>query len=110
KEKNIFITNMTLFYTYYTSITFFILLAFGGIFEGKVVGVKDGDTIEVLVNKEVRVVRLAHIDCPERRQPYSTKAKQYTSDLCYGKMVTVRHQKNLDRNKRYIGEVFIADT
>lgn len=36
-------------------------------FEGKVVGVSDGDTIKVLKDgKQVRV-RLSSIDCPEKR-------------------------------------------
>ena len=46
-------------------------------FTGKVVGVTDGDTITVLAegNKPYKV-RLQHIDCPETRQPFATKAKQ----------------------------------
>ena len=36
-------------------------------FEGKVVGISDGDTIKVLKDgKQVRV-RLSSIDCPEKR-------------------------------------------
>ncbi len=39
-------------------------------FEGKVVGIKDGDTIEVLTaENRVEAIRLAHIDCPEKAQP-----------------------------------------
>ena len=49
-------------------------------FTGKVVGVTDGDTITVLAegNKQHRV-RLQHIDCPERHQPFWAKAKQSLS-------------------------------
>ena len=39
-------------------------------FEGRVVKVFDGDTIEVLVGDERRRIRLAGIDAPERGQPW----------------------------------------
>jgi endonuclease YncB( thermonuclease family) len=50
-------------------------------FSGVVVGVLDGDTIEVLHNNHAERIRLNGIHCPEKRQPYGTKAKQATSDL-----------------------------
>lgn len=72
----------------------------------KVIGVKDGDTIELLVGTNgLLVVRLEHIDCPEKKQPYGQRAKQYVSDLCYGKYVTLRHRGKYDRSKRLIAEV-----
>jgi endonuclease YncB( thermonuclease family) len=49
-------------------------------FTGKVVGVADGDTITVLYEgKKQYKVRLQHIDCPETRQPFATKAKKNVS-------------------------------
>ena len=45
-------------------------------FEGRVVGVVDGDTIDVLVGSETRRVRLFGIDTPERGQPWADKARQ----------------------------------
>lgn len=47
--------------------------------KAKVVGVKDGDTLSVLCDGSAKTVRLAGIDCPEKGQPYCTKAKQFTS-------------------------------
>ncbi len=35
-------------------------------------------------------VRLYGIDCPERGQPFGGKARQLTSELAFGKVVTVR--------------------
>lgn len=76
-------------------------------FTGKVVSVKDGDTIGVLWDgKEVRV-RLAHIDCPERGQPFGQPAKQLTSDLCYGKDVKVTQVDAPDRFGRLIAAVHV---
>jgi endonuclease YncB( thermonuclease family) len=57
--------------------------------EGKVVGVMDGNTIKVLkYGKQVKI-RLAAIDCPEKGQPWSKRAKQFTSLLVLNKTVVV---------------------
>lgn len=70
------------------------------------VGIQDGDTITVLTkNKKQYKVRLAHIDCPEKGQPFGKNAKQFTSDFCFGKTVTVLHNGKKDRNGRVIGVV-----
>lgn len=59
-------------------------------YSARVVGIVDGDTIDVLLegNGSVRV-RLASIDCPERGQPFSQRAKQRCSELCFGRDVRV---------------------
>lgn len=72
---------------------------------GKVVGVKDGDTIEMLVRGRQLVVRLEGIDCPEKGQPFGNKAKQFTSYLVMGKEVRVEIS-SYDRFKRAIGFVY----
>ena len=56
---------------------------------GKVVGVADGDTITVLRDKQPQKIRLYGIDCPEKRQPFGKRAKQFTSELVFGKVVEV---------------------
>ena len=75
----------------------------------KVIGVKDGDTFEVLVNDSDYVIRLEHIDSPERNQPFGSRAKQLASDLCFGKMVYLIHHNQYDRNKRLIAEVVLEN-
>ncbi len=54
----------------------------------KVVGIKDGDTVVVLdsLNNQT-TLRLAEVDCPEKNQPFGTKAKQFTSDQIYLKTI-----------------------
>src|SRR5690606_32581508 len=74
-----------------------------------VIGIRDGDTFELLMDGKEQAVRLAHIDCPERRQPFGTRARQYASDLCFGQMVTLLHQGKYDRYKRLIAEVILKD-
>ena len=45
-------------------------------FIAKVIGVKDGDTIEVLKEKQSIIIRLSDIDCPEKSQPNGSAAKK----------------------------------
>ena len=59
-------------------------------FTGKVVGVTDGDTIEVLHNGRAERIRLNGIDCPEKGQAYGKRAKQATSELVFGKEVKLQ--------------------
>lgn len=72
----------------------------------KVVGVKDGDTIEIINNGFNDVVRLKHIDAPEKKQPYGNAAKKVLSDLCFNKKVRLAADKRRDRNGRIIAEVY----
>ena len=77
-------------------------------FEGKVVSVSDGDTIKVIKDGKQVKVRLAAIDCPEKKQPYGQKAKQFTADMVAGKSVKV-WETDTDRYGRIVGFVFIGD-
>jgi micrococcal nuclease len=72
----------------------------------KVVGVKDGDTYVILKDKTPITIRLAHIDCPEKKQAYGQVAKKFGSDFCFGKQVIVISDGKKDRNGRIIGEIF----
>lgn len=72
---------------------------------GTVVGVSDGDTITVLSDSKQEVkIRLYGIDCPEKRQDFGTKAKQFTSDAAFGKRVDV-DALTIDKYGRTIGIV-----
>ena len=74
-------------------IILFLLFSFSTLFSqttltAKVVGIKDGDTVVVLdsLNNQT-TLRLAEVDCPEKNQPFGTKAKQFTSDQIYLKTI-----------------------
>lgn len=56
---------------------------------GKVVGVSDGDTINVLQDRTQYKIRLYGIDCPESGQDFGNRAKKFVSDMVYGKQVQV---------------------
>lgn len=75
---------------------------------GKVIAVKDGDTIEILHEGKAKTIRMAHIDCPEKGQPFGNAAKKMTSQKCFGQVVNVQHSNQYDRNKRVIGVVINA--
>lgn len=77
---------------------------------GKVIGVKDGDTIVVLIGKEATTIRLVDIDCPEKKQAFGAKAKEFTSNLCFGKHVKIyTGNGKLDRYKRILGTVYVGN-
>lgn len=75
---------------------------------GKVVSVKDGDTIEMLMNGRAVRIRLFGVDAPEKGQPFGEKARQYASELCFGK--TVRMEKrSKDQYGRIVAEIYLPD-
>ena len=77
--------------------------------KAKVIGVKDGDTIVVLLkNNETQTLRLAEIDCPEKSQAFGMKAKQFTSSQVYGKYITFRTIAK-DKYGRSIAKVYYDD-
>lgn len=74
-------------------------------FEGHVVGVIDGDTLDVLDGqRRSHRIRLAEIDAPEKNQPFGQQAKRRLSDLCFDKPAVVR-EKERDQYGRTIGYV-----
>ena len=79
------------------------------VFTGKVIGIKDGDTFEVLYDGQPERVRLADVDCPEKSQPFGNNAKQFSSDLCFNKTATVTCAAKRDRYGRLIGTVVTDD-
>ncbi|NLV46643.1 MAG: thermonuclease family protein [Candidatus Hydrogenedentes bacterium] len=78
------------------------------LFSGKVTGVADGDTIEVMRDGMPLKIRLDGIDCPESGQDFGNRAKQLTSGLCFGEEVKV-NVKELDRYGRSVASVILPD-
>lgn len=66
--------------------------------------------MEVLTaDNQTHSVRLAHIDTPEKKQPFGSAAKQALSDLCFGQDIQVCETDKPDRNGRKIAELVLAD-
>jgi endonuclease YncB( thermonuclease family) len=80
------------------------LLIFGQIWDGKVVGVTDGDTITLLVGTEQKKIRLAEIDAPEKSQAFGNLSKMMLSEKVFGKEVRVTIT-NKDKYNRYVGKI-----
>ena len=74
------------------------------------VGIADGDTITVLREGKQQVkIRLYGIDCPERGQAFSRKAKQFISEMVFGKEVEVE-PVDVDRYGRLVALVTISES
>lgn len=88
----------------------FLLLAMPALarseFKGKVVGVADGDTITVLTlgNRRVKV-RLYGVDCPEKKQAFGQRARQFTAQRIAGEQARVEVIE-MDRYGRSVGIVY----
>ncbi len=55
---------------------------------GRVVGVHDGDTINILTPAKTEMkIRLEGIDAPEIKQPFGQKSKSELSAIVFGKEV-----------------------
>lgn len=73
-------------------------------FDGEVVGVLDGDTVDVLVATKPIRVRLANIDAPEKAQAYGARSRQALADLVFRRVVHVQ-EHGADRYGRAIGDI-----
>lgn len=87
------------------SIILFTTAAHADELTGRVVGVLDGDTINVIdKNNHQYRIRFAGIDAPEKSQAFGQVSKKSLSDLVYDKFVTVQYNES-DRYGRIIGKV-----
>ena len=93
----------------YTAILLFISSLIFSQIKGKIIKIKDGDTVVVLLSdKTQEILRLADVDCPENSQPFGKNAKQFTSEQVFGKKVTF-YRINKDRYRRTIAKIFYDD-
>jgi micrococcal nuclease len=93
-KKNIFI------------ILFFISALYFSQTRGKIIKIKDGDTVVVLLkDKTQETLRLAEVDCPENSQAFGKNAKQFTSSEVFGKNV-IFYRTTKDRYRRTIAKIF----
>ena len=58
---------------------------------GKVISIIDGDTYDILLDRnETARVRMEGIDAPERGMPFYKVSKNYLAELCFNKYVTLQ--------------------
>jgi len=76
---------------------------------GKVIGIMDGDTYELLTpDKKTIRVRTAAIDAPEKGMPFYKVSKQYLAKLCFGKTVTLKEDAR-DQYDRIVAFTYLED-
>jgi endonuclease YncB( thermonuclease family) len=74
---------------------------------GRITGIVDGDTINVLILSKQHIrVRLAFVDAPERGQAFGQRAKQAMSELVFGKDVELQPH-TIDRSGRLVARVLV---
>ncbi len=77
-------------------------------FSGKVTKVIAGDLITVVHAGQAKIIRLNGIACPNPGQPFSKEARQYTSFMLMGKVITIAVLGG-DHQKTTPGEVILGD-
>ena len=83
-------------------------LSEGAAISGRIVAVKDGDSLVLLSEGHEIEVRLAEVDAPEFGQAYGRRAKEVLSGLAFGrdaKLEVVDH----DRYGRTVARVIVGD-
>lgn len=70
----------------------------------QVIGIADGDTLTLLVDRKPLKIRLSSIDAPEKKQAFGQRSKESLSDLCWGKDATYQTQ-TVDRYGRTVARV-----
>jgi micrococcal nuclease len=73
----------------------------------QVIGISDGDTLTVLVDRKPLKIRLANIDAPEKHQAFGQVSRTSLSSLCFGKDADF-HAQDVDRYGRTVAVVRCA--
>lgn len=78
------------------------------VFRAVVIKVADGDSFTVQRRGEKVRVRLFGIDCPEINQSYGQEAREFTNDLVYREIITIK-VITTDRYNRIVGKVTLPN-
>ena len=104
----------TFFYLFFISAIAFFYVTVSDVhsakkvYQGKVIKVTDGDSINILYEGKPLRIRLAEIDAPERGQPFWKKSREALANYVAGKQVKVI-EIDVDRYKRIVGQVYVGD-
>ena len=76
---------------------------------GKVVSVKDGDTFEILLDKDLKQrVRIAFVDAPEHKQEFGEQSKEFATKYLLNQKVCIEVQYQ-DPYKRSVAIVKLSN-
>lgn len=106
-QPNNFILQMTIKTLLTITLLAFSIATLADTITGKIVGVRDGDTVTLLTdgNRQVKI-RLNQIDAPESNQAFGQRSKQALSDMIFNKTVQVE-TTGTDKYRRTLGTIFI---
>lgn len=80
----------------------------GEIIEGRVIGIIDGDTFDLLNdNHKTYRIRMEGIDAPEKGMPFYQVSKKHLGSLCFGQRVAVQITQTESGNRK-IGFTFLS--
>lgn len=82
------------------------MAATAGTLIGNVIGITDGDTLTLLVDRQAYKVRIAGIDAPEKRQAWGEKSKTNLSRLAFNQDAVAECPK-VDRWGRQICKITV---
>jgi endonuclease YncB( thermonuclease family) len=88
------------------SLAFASIASTAGTLIGNVVGITDGDTLTLLVDRQAYKIRIAGIDAPEKRQAWGDKSKANLSRLAFNQGAVAECPK-VDRWGRQICKVTV---
>jgi endonuclease YncB( thermonuclease family) len=74
---------------------------------GQVVGVSDGDTLVVKIDRQVLKIHVRSIDAPELGQPYGERAWQSLAQMCDARTVSL-DDLGIGKDRRVFGGVECA--
>jgi len=83
-------------------------LSEGAAISGRIVAVKDGDSLVLLSEGREIEVRLAEVDAPEFGQPYGRRAKEVLSGFAFGREAKIEVVDH-DRYGRTVARVSVGD-
>lgn len=96
-------------FTLLTVLITYSLISAANPITGKVVNVRDGDTVTLLLDNSTTIkVRLSEIDAPEKNQPWGQKSKEALTLLVATKSVSV-FINGKDRYGRTLGTLLIGE-
>jgi micrococcal nuclease len=72
-------------------------------FAHQVIGISDGDTLTLLVDRKPLKILLASIDAPEKTQAFGDRSKQSLSDLISGRTRHTKRRRSISTVVPWLG-------
>ena len=94
---------------YILALWFSLTAAAQPLLPARVSSVTDGDTVKLIIGKDIVKVRLESIDAPEKRQAGGRESRQALRELLPNGSPVQLFSKGQDRYKRTLGQLYLPD-